>query len=446
MRPDPTPRLRAWIIAQLYDGRPPADFADDTDLIADGVMDSLGIMQLLTHLETEHGVTVAVGDIVPERFQSVRVIADWIGAGLDGGLDGAPDAPDAAALEARGRALIAALPHLTAYAAADYVLAPYLNATLRPGLDTGIIRADASGFRVSHDALGLVDSESWFARPRRALLLGNSFALGWGASGDDQTLASHLNRRTPYSFLNLGLTGASSLQETIAAIPFLAHAELVLVISGIGNLMHYCEYDRDYDLYGAFFPQQLYRGIGQTRIDHLSQVLERRPADGGDTTTARAADDLARELARHAKRIPDWSAAARRERRDLALAHHARDLRLLSRARSPGARIVYAMQPTSCLAKPALEPDEQALLAAFRQYPMWRDVFEPAVRDQLDDYIAGVRGNCDALGVPFVDLNAIDYQGVCFIDYGHTTDLANAHIADYLADYLAADLAAGSPT
>ncbi|AUB83556.1 hypothetical protein [Candidatus Thiodictyon syntrophicum] len=41
---DPTPRLRAWIIANLLDGRAWPGFDDNTDLIADGLMDSLAIM------------------------------------------------------------------------------------------------------------------------------------------------------------------------------------------------------------------------------------------------------------------------------------------------------------------------------------------------------------------------------------------------------------------
>jgi hypothetical protein len=92
------------------------------------------------------------------------------------------------------------------------------------------------------------------------------------------------------------------------------------------------------------------------------------------------------------------------------------------------------MQPTSCLAKPELEPDEQAMLAATRQFPMWKDVFEPYVRDQLSDYVAAIQRNCEALNVPYIDLNAIDYQGVCFVDYGHTTDTANEQIARFLAE------------
>lgn len=438
---DPSAGLRAWIIVNLFDGKAPPRFDDDTDLIVDGIMDSLAIMRLLAHLESDHGIAVAAGDIVPEHFQSVRAIAAYI-AGAEPSAAGAPGTRQSPqqSLEERGRELVATMPHVLAYPGADYVVAPYVNSVLRPHMDTGVIRSDAYGFRVSHDRHGIVDSSSWFDRPRRALVLGNSFAMGWSCSGDDQTIASHLGRLTPYSFLNLGITGASSLQETIAAIPFLAQAEMVVIVSGVGNALHYCEYGREYDLFGAFFPQQFFLGIGAARIDTLTAAL-RLDQDAADAAGPRA--ELAAAVSRHARTMGtlgeprmQWSEAEVRERCDLAARHHFRDLRLLLRALEPDTRILYAMQPTSTLAKPELAPDEQALLAAVRQFPIWKDVFEPYVMTQLPAYTAAIRRNCEALGVPYVDLNEIDYDGVCFVDYGHTTDTANMQIANYLARHL----------
>jgi acyl carrier protein len=78
MSTDPTQTLRAWIVANLFGGQAPAGFDDDTDLIADGVMDSLAILHVLTHLESEHGIAVGDGDIVPEHFASVRALAAFV--------------------------------------------------------------------------------------------------------------------------------------------------------------------------------------------------------------------------------------------------------------------------------------------------------------------------------------------------------------------------------
>lgn len=78
MTDDITTRLRIWIIDNLFEGNAPAGFDDDTDLIADGVMDSLAIMRTIGHLEADHGVSIDPGDIVPEHFVSVRRLADFI--------------------------------------------------------------------------------------------------------------------------------------------------------------------------------------------------------------------------------------------------------------------------------------------------------------------------------------------------------------------------------
>jgi len=72
--------LRQWIIDQLLGGRAPDGFDDDTDLIADGVMDSLAIMRTLAYLESEHGLRIGDGDLVPERFASVRALAAFVAA------------------------------------------------------------------------------------------------------------------------------------------------------------------------------------------------------------------------------------------------------------------------------------------------------------------------------------------------------------------------------
>lgn len=73
-------RLRAWILANLYEGAAPPGFDDATDLIAAGVMDSLAIMRTLTQLELAHGVRIEPNDIVPEHFVSVAALAAFVAA------------------------------------------------------------------------------------------------------------------------------------------------------------------------------------------------------------------------------------------------------------------------------------------------------------------------------------------------------------------------------
>lgn len=80
MTNDPTSDLRAWIVDNLFNGSAPADFDDERDLIADGIMDSLAIMSTIAHLEAEHQITIDPGDIVPKNFVSVRTLTEFIHA------------------------------------------------------------------------------------------------------------------------------------------------------------------------------------------------------------------------------------------------------------------------------------------------------------------------------------------------------------------------------
>lgn len=52
-----------------------ADLTADLDLIEAGVIDSMGILQLVEILEERHGCYVPDDDLVPENFTTVGAIA-----------------------------------------------------------------------------------------------------------------------------------------------------------------------------------------------------------------------------------------------------------------------------------------------------------------------------------------------------------------------------------
>lgn len=57
----------------------PADFPEDGDLFGAG-MDSMGIMQLLLHLEEEFGVKIPMGEVTTENFSTTAAIARLVAA------------------------------------------------------------------------------------------------------------------------------------------------------------------------------------------------------------------------------------------------------------------------------------------------------------------------------------------------------------------------------
>ncbi len=51
---------------------------EDESFLASGIIDSLGVMQLVSFLETEFSVQVQDADLVPENFDSVERVAAFI--------------------------------------------------------------------------------------------------------------------------------------------------------------------------------------------------------------------------------------------------------------------------------------------------------------------------------------------------------------------------------
>lgn len=52
--------------------------APGDDLLADGVIDSHGLMELVGFIEQRYGIKVADADLLPENFQSIERIEAFI--------------------------------------------------------------------------------------------------------------------------------------------------------------------------------------------------------------------------------------------------------------------------------------------------------------------------------------------------------------------------------
>jgi acyl carrier protein len=75
----PTEReLHEFIAGELVSagGGPP--IGPDDDLIKRGIVDSLGVMQLVEFCESRYGIAVTDEDLVPANFQTVRRLAAYV--------------------------------------------------------------------------------------------------------------------------------------------------------------------------------------------------------------------------------------------------------------------------------------------------------------------------------------------------------------------------------
>jgi acyl carrier protein len=78
MTQQPRESIRGFIETSFLfrDGR--QGLADDESLLGAGLIDSTGILELVSYLEAEFGIVVQDEEIVPENLDSVRQIAAYV--------------------------------------------------------------------------------------------------------------------------------------------------------------------------------------------------------------------------------------------------------------------------------------------------------------------------------------------------------------------------------
>jgi acyl carrier protein len=72
-------RIRDFVASELNWPGAPDELTPDVPLV-DGVIDSLGIVQVIAFLEREFDVLVRDDELVPRNFASVRAIAAFVEA------------------------------------------------------------------------------------------------------------------------------------------------------------------------------------------------------------------------------------------------------------------------------------------------------------------------------------------------------------------------------
>ena len=73
-----TAELEAFILDEIAVGRGMQSIAPDQDLLAGGVIDSLGVTQLVTFLEERYSIRVTDDELVPDNFRSLERMEAFI--------------------------------------------------------------------------------------------------------------------------------------------------------------------------------------------------------------------------------------------------------------------------------------------------------------------------------------------------------------------------------
>ncbi len=67
-----------FIVEDIARGQDIDELKPEDDLLESSLIDSLGIMRLITFIEQEFGYSVPPGDIVIEHFMTVNAIIDYL--------------------------------------------------------------------------------------------------------------------------------------------------------------------------------------------------------------------------------------------------------------------------------------------------------------------------------------------------------------------------------
>jgi len=66
--------IREYLLAEAMQGAPPEELTDDTNLVEEEILDSLGIFALVEFLEETFGIKIEAEEVVMTNFQTVTTI------------------------------------------------------------------------------------------------------------------------------------------------------------------------------------------------------------------------------------------------------------------------------------------------------------------------------------------------------------------------------------
>jgi acyl carrier protein len=72
------PSIRQFIAARLLYSQDGFQYADHTPLLQEGIIDSLGVVELVEFVQTRFGVQVAQQEVRPDNFDSVARLAAYV--------------------------------------------------------------------------------------------------------------------------------------------------------------------------------------------------------------------------------------------------------------------------------------------------------------------------------------------------------------------------------
>ncbi len=75
---DAVSEIKNFIFSELAYDYPKDTVSLEDDLLSQGIIDSMGIIQLVNFMETKFGIIICPEDIIPENFHSLQALKEFI--------------------------------------------------------------------------------------------------------------------------------------------------------------------------------------------------------------------------------------------------------------------------------------------------------------------------------------------------------------------------------
>jgi len=292
---------------------------------------------------------------------------------------------------------------------------PFVMGFHEPDFVSPVVTTDGQGFRttIRSDGRARVELESFLKvdSASTGVILGASTAFGVGATGDQHSISSVLNRTSHTTWANFGGRAFNSTQEAFLFALYLPQElDHLVVLSGVNNLtLAYLRADTS-PVFNSFFSQEAGAiGVGPSGV-------------------RTAFTDLLGALGRAAQR----RLAPKNPIRDLSLQYRhimacfERDLRVLrDLGRGGGFEVSFVLQPVATWIDKALSDEEADLFEALDSLDhQWKHI-AAYLLGHKDSYCQNVQEICSSLSIPFMDLNkeeAFAAETWLFVDRVHLTD------------------------
>jgi acyl carrier protein len=67
--------IKEYVVGELLSGK---DVGDEDDLLLSGLVDSLGVMRLVNHLEQQYSIKIPPEDVTIEHFMNIEAISLYL--------------------------------------------------------------------------------------------------------------------------------------------------------------------------------------------------------------------------------------------------------------------------------------------------------------------------------------------------------------------------------